>query len=428
MKPDDMSRHIDHHSAEFARDHLSIYRNARAHCPVLQSDAYGGFAILTNYADNRAALRDERFSSGRYPDNGRLGGGVAIPPNGMRIGMIEMEGPEAKALRALLQPWFTIPAVETASERIAQISSWLIDTLITRGECDVVTDLAKPMPSLLILDVLGLPLDRWRDYGHVLHEAVAKSSGSIEGLRWLANDLRTSVDSGTYDPEGLIAALVAAEVDGERLPAATVCELSMMLLFGGTDTTIAAIGHAMRHFTEHPEDKQRLIEQPNLIAAAVEELLRIYSPSTGVARTVVEPVELAGTQFEPGERVLCAVNSANRDETIFKEAEQFDLGRPKRPILSFGWGRHACIGQNLARADLRIFLGEILERMPDFAVDLEQTERYPGIPLVNGHARMPLRFTPGAVLRHPVEPWPTLTAPRLKPVLNGVRDTADNSA
>ena len=188
------NRNIDHHSADFARDHAALYAHARAECPVLRSDAHGGFSILTLYADNRAALRSEHLASGRYPlDDGRLGGGVAIPPNGMRIGMIEMDGAEATALRALLQPWFTIAAVEAASARIAQISHWLIDTLIERGECDVVEDLARPMPTLLILDILGLKFEHWRDYGRVLHEAVAKANGSIDGLRWLAGDLRRSV-------------------------------------------------------------------------------------------------------------------------------------------------------------------------------------------------------------------------------------------
>lgn len=408
---------IDHHSAEFARDHLALYREARAECPVLRSDRHGGFSILTHYADIRAALRDAaHFSSGRFrADHGRLGGGVAIPPNGMRIGMIEMDPPAQTALRDLLKPWFTIPAVEAAAPRIAQISTWLIDSLIARGSCDVVADLARPMPSLLILDVLGLPLDRWSRYGTVLHEAVAKSSGSIDGLRWLAGDLRGLVEEGGYAPDGLVAAMVRCEVDGAPLGTDLVCELAMMLLFGGTDTTIAAIGHAMRHLTEYPEDRARLIAAPDRMPAFVEELLRLYSPSTGVARTVTAPVEIAGTRFEPGERVLCAINSGNRDEAVFAAGETFDMDRPKRPQLAFGWGIHACLGQNLARADLRIFLTEILARMPDFAVDLAATRPYEHIPLVSGHAVMPLRFTPGRPLG-PAAPWPVLTAPRLAPV------------
>ena len=408
---------IDHHSADFAKQHLTLYRDARGVCPVLFSSEHGGFAIVTRCGDIKSALRDTaHFASGRFPlESGRLGGGVAIPPNALRIGMIEMDGAEAAELRALLQPWFTIPAVEAASARIAEISRWLIDSLIARGTIDVVEDLARPMPSLLILDVLGLPLERWRDYGRVLHEAVAKSNGSYEGLRWLTADLRRSVEQLEFDPDGLLAALVAAEFRGAPLDNAMVCELALMLLFGGTDTTIAAIGHAIRHLTEFPEDRRRLIAEPDRIGAAVEEVLRLYSPSTGVARTVVATVEIADETFEAGERVLFAINSANRDDAMFDKADCFDLDRPKRPHLAFGWGAHACLGQNLARADLRIFLREILERMPDFTVDLEQTERYRSIPLVSGHSKMPMRFTPGAPLG-PVGDWPVLTAPRLRPV------------
>jgi cytochrome P450 len=116
--------------------------------------------------------------------------------------------------------------------------------------------------------------------------------------------------------------------------------------------------------------------------------------------------------------VLCAINSANRDEAVFADAERFDLDRPRRPHLAFGWGMHACLGQNLARADLRIFLTEILERLPDFQVDLENTERYASAPLVNGHARMPMHFTP-ARPSGVVGPWPVLTAPRLRPIAKG---------
>ena len=409
-------RGIDHHSAEFARDHIALYREARKGCPVLRSDAYGGFAIVTRYPDIRAVLRDaEGFSSGRFPlGDGRLGGGVAIPPNGMRIGMIEMDPPIATALRAQLGPWFALPAVEAASDRIGQISAWLVDSLIAQGECDVVHDLAKPMPALLILDVLGLPLEQWRPYGRVLHDAVAKASGSIEGLRWLVGDLRRIVAERSFHPDGLIAALCAFKLEGRALDPDLVCELAMMLLFGGTDTTIAAIGHAMLHLSAHPDQRRRLIDAPERIGAFVEEVLRFYSPSTGVARTVTAPAEIAGEHFAPGDRLLCAINSGNRDDAVFADGEAFNMDRPKRPHLAFGWGAHACLGQNLARADLRIFLTEILRRMPDFEVDSDRVEPYASVPLVNGYAAMPMRFTPGRPSKA-VGDWPVLSAQRLTP-------------
>src|SRR5579859_2882783 len=408
---------IDHHSAAFARDHLALYRRARVASPVLRSSCHGGFSLITRYADIRTVLRDAAtFSSARcVVGERRLGGGVAIPPNGVRIGIIEMDPPEATTLRNLLKPWFTVAAVERASERIAEIARWLIDTLIARGTCNVVEDLAKPMPSLLILDILGLPLDRWRAYGDVLHQAVAKSSGSIAGLRWLQSDLRRTVDAAAFDPEGLLAALARAEVDGRPLGADLVCELAMMLLFGGADTTIAAICHAMRHLAEHPNDRRRLIEDPRRIGEAVDEILRLYSPSTGVARTVTAPVEVAGVPLAPGDRVLCALNSGNRDEAVFSGAETFDIDRPRRPHLAFGAGIHACLGQNLARADLRIFLAEILRHMPGFEIDLGRSRPYQSVPLVNGYAAMPMRFAPGSPSVPCPPDWPALTAPRLRP-------------
>jgi cytochrome P450 len=409
---------IDHHSAWFARDHLALYRRARVESPVLHSSCHGGFSLITRYADIRAVLRDATtFSSTRYVvGERRLGGGVAIPPNGVRIGMIEMDPPEAAELRNLLKPWFSVAAVEGASERIAEISRWLIDSLIMRGACDVVEDLAKPMASLLILDILGLPLDRWRAYGDVLHQAVAKSSGSIAGLHWLQSDLQRTVDEEAYDPNGLLKALSQAEVGGRPLGAEMSCELAMMLLFGGTDTTIAAICHAMLHLAEHPDDRRRLIESPALIGQAVDEVLRLYSPSTGVARTVTAPVEVLGVRFGTGDRVLCALNSGNRDEAMFAAAETFDMQRPKRPHLAFGAGIHACLGQSLARADLRIFLAEILRRMPGFEIDLQRTRAYEAVPLVNGYAAMPMRFEPGSPSVPQPPDWPVLTAPRLRPV------------
>ena len=387
---------------------------------MLRSRRHGGFAIVTRHDDIRAVLRDPaRFSSARFQTvSGRLGGGVAIPPNGMRIGIIEMDAPEATQLRKVLAPWFSIAAVEGAKARIGQISRWLIDRLMARGECDVVEDLAKPMPSLLILDILGLPLSRWPAYGRVLHEAVAKSGGSMAGLRWLAADLLSTIEARDYDAEGLIAALVRAQFDNRPLSLNMTCELALMLLFGGTDTTIAAICHALRHLSENPDDRRRLIEAPDQIGAAIEEILRLYSPSTGIARTVVSPVTIAGVRFAPGERVLCALNSGNRDDSIFEDAGRFDLGRPRRPHLAFGAGVHACLGQNLARADLRILLTDLLAAMPDFHVDPALTVPYTSTPLVNGYAAMPLRFTPRRPESAPAGDWPRLTAPRLRPVID----------
>ncbi|QGZ93747.1 cytochrome P450 [Terricaulis silvestris] len=416
---DDKTAHrdLDHHSAEFARDHREIYRDARARCPVLHSDAHGGFHVLTRFADVRAALRNSAaLSAGRFRDEeGNLQGGVAIPPNGMRIGIIEMDPPEGTALRALLRPWFSRSAVEARTDRIAELARWVIDGVIAHGRCDAVTDIAMPMPLLLVMDILGLPLDRALNYGSAVLEAVAKKPGSLKGMHWLVADLNDTIERGGYHGAGLVAALLRAEIDGERLPRDLVVELVMMLLFGGGDTTISAICSLMLHLSRNPADRAGLIEDESLLPRAIEEILRLHSPSTGVARTVVEPVEIAGVAFSPGDRVICAVNSANLDEATFKDADRFDLNRPSNPHLSFGSGLHACLGQNLARADIRVLMTEILRRMPDFEIDLDAVEPYGSIPMVYGFNAMPMRFSSGkpSAPTRPAEP--VLTTPRFVP-------------
>ena len=408
---------LDHHSAQFARDHRDIYRRARASCPVLHSNAHGGFHVLTRFADVRTALRNSSaFSAGRFRDeSGALQGGVAIPPNGMRIGIIEMDPPEGTALRALLRPWFSMAAVEASVERIAELARWVVDGVIARGRCDAVTDIAMPMPLLLVMDILGLPLDRALNYGSAVLEAVAKKPGSLKGMHWMVADLNDVIGRGEYHEAGLVAALTQAEIDDERLPQELVTELVMMTLFGGGDTTISAICSLMLHLSRNPSDRARLIEDESLLRRAIEEILRLHSPSTGVARTVVHPVEIAGVTFSPGDRVICAVNSANLDETVFPDPEHFDLNRPLNAHLAFGSGLHACLGQNLARADIRVLMMEILRRMPDFEIDVDAVEPYRNIPMVNGFTAMPMRFSPGKPTSATRTAEPILVAPRFAP-------------
>jgi cytochrome P450 len=173
----------------------------------------------------------------------------------------------------------------------------------------------------------------------------------------------------------------------------------------------------MRHLSVDPDTRRRLIEGPAAIGDAVEELLRLYSPSTGVARTVVAPAAIAGVAFDAGERVLCALNSGNRDEAVFENADRFDFSRPRRPHLAFGTGAHACLGQNLARTDLRVFLTEVMAAIPDFRIDLDQTVAYDSTPLVNGYAVMPMVFTARPRGGKRAE-WPQLSAPRLAPAID----------
>ncbi|HVA09671.1 MAG TPA: cytochrome P450 [Acidimicrobiales bacterium] len=407
---------FDHNSSAFANGWRSQLAAIRAKHGLTRSDAHGGFVVLGRRGDVQRALRDQKtFVSTRWFDpeaspGGRTEGGVTIPPNPARMGMMEMEPPESVFYRRLLNPWFTRGAIQSYRPRIREIVSWCIDGVIGMGKCDVVDDLANPIPALVSLDFLGLPLDRWERYAAFVHAAGYRRPGSGKGIRWVLDDLRDTVETGTFHKGGVIDALKA------ELPDDMVIELSYMLLNGGMDTTTSMIAGMTAYLQSAPAGRQRLSEDPSRLPAAVQELVRWCAPSTGVARTVVQEVEIAGETVHPGERVLLALGSANLDEEAFSNAEQVQLDRSPNPHLSFGTGAHKCIGADLSTAELEVYLEEVLRRLPDLDVDLDRSPRYPVMPLVNGFITMPATFTPGrveSVIRRRV---PELRNPRLQPV------------
>jgi cytochrome P450 len=409
---------FDHHTEEFARYWPDIFALARRQCPVIESSAYGGYYVLTRHADVQALYRDfKHFSSARtYDGEGELtGGGVSVPPQIFRVGFLEMDPPESTKLRRLLNPWFTVKAVDAGRGRIQESAAWAIDNVVERGQCDVVADLASPFPSLLFLDLLGVPLDRWKAYKEITDRVTAQSPDALDGLDWMRADVDEEVRRQRAEGgEGLIADLVQCEVDGEMISQELATELTYMLLLGGTGTTIATIGHALRHFDQHPEDRRRVTEDRSLLGPAVEELIRFYSPAMGLARNATEGANVGGCRFRPGDRVIGSIASANRDEAVFPDADHVDLARSPNPHLSFGTGPHKCIGADFARASIELFLDEVLTRLPDYTIDHDAIVPYPRTPQANGYIRMPMSFTPGQRSRYHSDTYPTFTAPRIR--------------
>jgi cytochrome P450 len=194
----------------------------------------------------------------------------------------------------------------------------------------------------------------------------------------------------------IVDRLLTAEIDGAPMPDETVTEMLFMLLNGGIDTSTALIAGMFLHLGRHPADRAALTADPGLIPAAVDEMLRLLTPGTGVARTVTKPVELGGVSLSAGDRVLLALGSANNDPDEFPEPDdaRFDRANGGRH-LAFGTGVHRCLGAFLAPAEMEVLLQEVLTRMPDYEIDLGGVVGYPTIPLVNGYVSMPATFTPG---------------------------------
>jgi cytochrome P450 len=397
---------FDYHTEEFARNWRGIYADLRSRCPVLHSDRHDGFTVITRYRDCRQILNDPgTFASGREFDHlPGVKGGIALPQNPIRMGMMEMDPPESTRYRRILAPRFTAKAVASYEPRLREIVTWTLDRVIESGEIDFVDDLANPLPALVSLDYIGLPLGRWVRYASILHSAVYREAGSAREIGWLLEDLHRIIrerrEEGPDTRDDLVSALLTTESDGEPLCDQIIVELIFMLLNGGIDTSTALIAHMLGYLDQHRDIRTRLAADPALIPNAVDEMLRYVTPGPGLARTVVRPTEVSGHRLEPGDRVWIAFGSANTDETLFPDPHRIDIGRANASKhLALGSGVHRCLGAFLAAAEMRILLEELLERMPDYRIDHRRVQAYPRIPLVNGFIRMPASFTPGPRLR-----------------------------
>jgi cytochrome P450 len=394
---------FDHHSLEFARNWREQYEELRHACPVAHTDSHGGFTVLTRYEDIRYVLHmSKEFACGRdltiegVP--GVVPGGVTIPTNPFRMGMMEMDPPLSLKLRKLLVPWFSAKAVEANAVHIYDLATWCIDRVIESGRIDVVDDLASRLPALVTLDMLGLPLENWESYAHILHIAVAREKGSARGVAWLLDDLRKVVAERKVTPAQApmpVDTLIGARVDGEPLPDELVVELLYMLLSGGVDTSTSLIAHAVRYLSAHPAVAEELRANPELIPSAVDEMVRYFTPGTSVARTTVHDTTIAGIEVKAGERLMLALGAANYDPAEFDDPGELDIHRDASRHLGFGAGIHRCLGSFLAPREVGILLGEVLRRMPDLTVNEADVRAHETIPLASGYLAMPATFTPG---------------------------------
>jgi cytochrome P450 PksS len=245
--------------------------------------------------------------------------------------------------------------------------------------------------------------DADRDRFHVLTERFVNGLGSgspreavlaIPTARKLFGLIERLADQRRAEPDdGMISALLAASEDGDRLSRDEVTAMIFLLMLAGHDTTANLIGSSMLALIDHPEQAARWREDPALAPAAVEELLRFTTPvPCGAARTVLEDVEVAGTTIPAGSKVLGMIISANRDESVFDRPDQLDLGREPNRHLAFAFGKHFCLGNQLARLEGQIALGALVRRFPDLKVAVPREQlRYKPVQALRGLRSLPLR-------------------------------------
>jgi cytochrome P450 len=393
---------FDHHSQEHADDPAGAYRRLRASAPVAWTEAHGGYWVLSDYQSVFDAARDDDlFSSARVPPDEGLA--IVIPKTPMHFHIpIELDPPDFRKFRKIVNLITAPAAVERMAGLVDHYTTWFIDDIIESGQADFADVIG--VPAALTIDWLGLPKDEWKRYATAYHAVIADEPGSPEyqqavtvDLPYLANQMNEVIAARRLDPQDdVISQLIAHEgVDGRPLTDDEVFGITDLLISGGTGTTASLVSQVLVWLYENQDVRTRLIQEPALLDRAIEEFLRVFAPTQALARTVTRDVDFHGCPMRAQDRALLSWSSANRDPAMFENPDQVDIDRWPNRHTAFGIGLHRCAGSHLARKMAHSVLSQILERMPDFEVDLTKLQRYPDQGTNVGYRSIPATFTPG---------------------------------
>jgi cytochrome P450 len=396
---------FDHNSEEFAREGDTIVGELRAKCPVAYTESHGGYWVLTSYEAAAKAMRDEAVFSSRHEppeSDGFHYQGVNIPEAAQPNVLIEQDPPEWNPIRRILNPLFAPPKVEALTPEFERFTRDCIDKVIESGTIDFVLDLANPVPAMATLAFLGLPLEQWESYAEPCHEVVYTRPGTpefmkaVEGQLWIFDAVREEVEARRKQPrDDNLTRIIQADVGGRTLSDDEIVSLCGTIINGGVDTTTALLANSVEYLDRNRDLRAELVADPTKVDLAAEEFLRYFTPVQAFARTVSTDCEFAGQQLERGDRVLVHFGAANRDEHEFEKPEEFIADRSPNRHMSFGLGKHRCVGSTFARTEYMVMLRQILARMPDYELDRSGVESYPSHGIVRGYIKMPASFTPG---------------------------------
>ncbi|MDZ3830527.1 MAG: cytochrome P450 [Sphingopyxis sp.] len=393
---------------------------ARANAPlaVAENPSHDPFWLVTRHADVMAISRDpQRFANGIRPTvlTDRAGEALArtATPGGdghLVRSLVQMDAPDHMKYRLLTQSWFMPKNLKIVEDRIRHHARAAVDHMLSLGgACDFARDVAAYYPLRVIMDILGVPAE---DEPRMLmltqqlfgptdpelnrsREAITSSEQAIAMLHYVIADFEQYFGALTADrrasPREDIATVIAnAAIDGGRIPDRELAGYYMIIATAGHDTTSASTAGAIMELAKNPELFDRFRDAGADKAGLIEEAIRWTTPVQHFMRSAKEDVELGGQMIRAGDWLMLNYVSANRDEAVFERPSTFDPDRPKNQQIAFGFGAHVCLGQHLARMEMRILMEELLPRLKsiELAGDPARVESV----FVGGLKRLPIRF------------------------------------
>lgn len=362
---------FDHHDPLFVRDPYSVVNRVREETPVLHSELYGGFWLLSRYEDvTRATMDYESFTSS-------VVGVTLIPPSQPRTTPqipIELDPPAHTRYRSLVSTLFSRGRIAAMRPELEALATQLLEPLAARGGGDVIAEYAVPLSLGALASFMNLPAeDQGKWFGWV-ERMFAGALGDLEDQRAAVGEIQAYLDGLIAERrakprDDFIGLLVDAELDGQRLTDDEIRGFGVLMLIAGHETTSGAIGLFLHHLAQHPEQRAQLAADRELIPSAVNELLRFTSPVQVFGRNAGRDLELHGQRIPKGDVIGIAYGAANHDPREFPDPDACILDRRPNRHVAFGHGHHLCLGANLARLELAITFERLAELMPEFRLD-----------------------------------------------------------